>query len=256
MAVRSDVGRLARLTAGREGRDRVPFFVIILPGGGEMAARAAASLGPGARPHLLLNGVGAAEAAALEEALPEVPRLRLTVLPGAPLKHGTVLTLLLRALEEHFGVLDHDCLVLDDNLLRGLRLDREEFLAAPDHPHFFNVNPATGLRFPRTHFLYLNAPLLRRMMEEHRITAEKRVRPPRRLKSRLAAMGIGTHNYPRHYLSHFDTLLLLMSLAMSEGYRVRWIPAAADRIVHLGHLAVHEPAGARRRRQVPADGGS
>jgi hypothetical protein len=256
MAFRRDVGRLARLAASREGRERVPFFVIVLPGGGEMAVRAAASLGSGARPHLLLNGVDAAEAAALEQALPEVARFHLTAVSGAPLKHGTVLTLLLRAVPEPFGILDHDCLVLDDGLLRGLHLASDEFLAAPEHPHFFNTNPATGLRFPRTHFLYLNAPLLRRLMREHRITAEKTVRPPRRLATRLAAMGLGTHNYPRHYLRHFDTLLLLMSVAMSEGYRVRWLPAAVDRIVHLGHLAAGGAAETRRRRELSAGGGS
>lgn len=230
---RRDAQAVAETFAGHPaGTSGLPFFIIVTPGSEKLAARNARTLTEHCSPHLLLNGFSERRLADCRELLTDLRWTKLSALPGYPVKHGTALSLLLTTASTDFGVLDADCLVRDPALLARPAFRPKEFLAAPDHPQFWNLNPKTRVRFPRTHFLVFHHKVVSSLMKQHDIDAEKVVRPPRRLRPALDSLGYGSDNYPRHYLGHFDTLLLLMAMAYFERLEVHWLPASAEQIVH------------------------
>ncbi len=211
--------------------------MVAVPGSEDMVSKNSASLSGHCRLCLVMNGFSGSRARRLAAKANVDASIRLRTLPGFPVKHGTAITLLLDHAEEDFVLLDADCFVRDPKVLELPGFEPDEYLAAPDHAHFFNVNRVTGERFPRTHFLMFNVKLVREVMERHRITAEKYVRAPRRLARALATMDYGNHNFPRSHLRHFDTLLLLMAMARYDGLRPHWITAGASQIMHWKHHA-------------------
>ncbi len=218
--------------------------MIVVPGIEELARRNAADLATRCRLTVVLNGYGSSGADRIAPTFLAESVIRLRTLPRFPVKHGTALTGLLHRASDDFAILDPDCRISDSRLLERPEFNAVEFLAAPDHPHFFNTNPTTGERFPRTHFLIINHGLIRRTMSAHRITAEKYRRSPARLAAQLARLGYGSNNFPRVYLQHFDTLLLVISMALADGLRVRWLPVGTDQIRHLKHARARGPATA------------
>jgi hypothetical protein len=241
-----DRRRLRRLLGGARTR-HTRCYLVVLPGCAKAALYVAERLAAASlEPVFVLNACGRSEALWLEQHATGRLSIRLTTAPGAPAKHGTVLTLLLESDQEPFAVVDHDCAIFESAVLADLELSEREFLLALDHPHFYTVNRRTGMRFPRTHFLLLNAPLLRALMSKYRVSAEKCRRPPGRAAARLRDLDLGPHNYPREYLDFYDTLLVLMSLALADGFGIRWRPAELTQIVHLPHLGLGHDRRARQ----------
>ncbi len=216
---------------------RPPVFVIVLPntlGWVEPCVK----LVPPEVPLLLLgNGLSRAELRRLTAAAPGRPVFRLSVLPGSFCKHGTVLDLLLAAAGGDFILLDHDCYVFEATLFESIAWEPEEFLAGIDRQGFVMVNEASGLRFPRTHFLVIRRDALLELGARYGVGCEKRTRTPRRAVEMLARIGLGDDNFPPAHLPFYDTLQLLMALAFAEGRTVRWLPVAGDGISHVGGTA-------------------
>jgi hypothetical protein len=156
------------------------------------------------------------------------------VLPRTLWAHGTVLNLLVRGVAAPFGVLDHDCYVFDETLLAGLACGERELALGIDLPGFVTWNERAGLRLPRTHWLFLNAPLLRSVMAHHAVDCEKATRTPRPLAPLLAAVGLGDHNFPPPHLPFYDTLQLLLAVGIAEGATVRYLSTGPEGIAHLG----------------------
>ncbi|MGH9464452.1 MAG: hypothetical protein ACRD0X_02315 [Thermoanaerobaculia bacterium] len=180
------------------------------------------------------NGAGRDERARFSRAFPEIPRCELPTLPGALWSHGSALNLLLREVTAPFGIVDHDCYVFGDELLAGLGCGERELTLAVDLPGFFTWNERAGLRLPRTHWLFLNAPLLRDLMRRHEMGCEKAERTPLRVASLLATVGFGDRNFPPPHLPFYDTLHLLLAVGLAEGHTVRYLPASDADIVHFG----------------------
>ena len=197
---------------------------------------------------LVVNGMEAAEEAALGRAFPEVQRFRLSTVPGTWWDHGAVLDLLSDGAERPFGLLDHDCYVMDPTVFGRLELGQRDLLAAPDVEGFFRLNEASGLRFPRTHFLYLNAPLVRAVRRRHGISCRKATKTPPGLRAPLAALGLGDHNFPPHPMPFWDTLQLVMAAGLADGYAWRWVPVEDGALVHFG-------AATRQKNAVRLTGG-
>lgn len=226
--------RLRRLHAGA-GRGLEGAFYVIAPPGSWALLRPCLHLAlQGTAPVCVVdNGVDADERASLAATFPRLPRVRLPVLPGTFWAHGTVLTLLVRQVAGSFGVLDHDCFVFDDSLLGGLSCGNRELALAVEAPGFFTWNERAQLRFPRTHWLYLNAALLRDLMRRRRLDCEKQTRTPGRVADLLHTIDIGNDNFPPH-LPFYDTLQLVVAVGLAEGASVRYVRPRAEGIVHFG----------------------
>lgn len=189
------------------------------------------------------NGLPASEEGALARLAPETPRFRLSTVPGSWWEHGAVLDLLSDGVERPFGLLDHDCFVMDPAVLARLEVGERDLLAAPDVPGFFRLNEASGLRFPRTHLLYLNAPRVREVRRRYGISCRKATRTPPVLRPCLGALGLGDHNFPPHPMAFWDTLQLVMAAGLAAGLGWRFVPVEEGSLVHFG--------AATRRRSVP-----
>ena len=205
---------------------------------------------------LVCNGVGRAERRRLAECCPGRPTVSLSVLPGTFCRHGTVLDLLVTAVESDFIVLDHDCYVFDRSLFEPVAWREGEVLAAIDRQGFYTVDERSGLRFPRTHFLVLRRRSLVDLRVRHGIGCEKRTKTPRRVADLLAGIGIGDHNFPPARMPFYDTLQLAISVAFAEGGAVRWLSPAPDGISHVGGTARlrNEPAPEKASAAAGRDG--
>ncbi len=225
--------RLQATLAARNGSWDGAFFVIAPPGSWALLRPCVQLLRERALVCAVGNGAGYRERALFARRFPEVPRFDLPVLPGTLWSHGSALNLLVRGVPVPFGVVDHDCYVFDGNLLSDLACGDSELALAIDLPGFFAWNARAGLRLPRTHWLFLNAPLLRRLMRRHGVDCEKSTRTPRRIRSLLARIDIGDGNFPSH-LPFYDTLQLLLVLGLALGTTVRYLPTRRDGVVHFG----------------------
>ncbi len=180
------------------------------------------------------NGAEREERARFARAFPDIPRFELPVLPGTLWSHGTALTLLVRGVAGPFGIVDHDCYVFDEGLFAELECAERELSLAIDLPAFFTWNHRARLRLPRTHWLFLNPPLLRDLMRRHGIDCEKATSTPRQVAPLLAGLGIGDDNFPPSHLTFYDTLQLLLAVGLAEGSTVRYRSVPSDGIVHFG----------------------
>ncbi len=212
------------------------FAIPVVPGSPALEPRTYELLTDRCRLLLVANGLDRSASRELARRYDRARVFRTGALPGFPAKHGTLLTLLLSAIPEDFGVLDDDCYVRDGALLEVPQFGEREFLAVPDHVHFFTVHEPTGRRYPRTHFLIFQRARILELMNRYAIDAQKVVHPPRALAPLLAKLELGPSRYPRTYLRYFDTMLLLISVALASGLEVRWLRAAPDAVLHRRHL--------------------
>lgn len=234
LLARRSTARLRRFLAQRESALRGAFYVVATPDSWGLL-RPCLQLAREAVPLCVIgNGAGGEARRGLAAAFDEVHRFDLDVLPGSFWAHGTVLTLLTRSVREPFGILDPDCFVFDGGLFADLRCGERELALGVAAPGFSTWNEPARLRLPRTHWLFLNAPLLRDLMARHRIGCEKVTRTPRRLRALLASVGLGDHNFPPARLRFYDTLQLLLATGLAEGCAVRYLPVAGGGIVHFG----------------------
>ncbi|MBI2375386.1 MAG: hypothetical protein HYV07_15430 [Deltaproteobacteria bacterium] len=180
------------------------------------------------------NGPTLAERSFLDSALPDLPRLRLRGIPGVPAPHGVVLTLLVRAIDTPFFIIDHDCYVLDDSVFDTIRLAGSDVVAGIDSDGFMSRNEAAGLSFPRTHFLLLHPERLRALTGRASIDLNKRAKTPRHLAARLRTIGIGDHNFPRTYQRSYDTMTLACAVALAEGWTLGAHRLADGMVRHIG----------------------
>jgi hypothetical protein len=186
---------------------------------------------------LVANGVPRRELRRLTDRFPDRPLFSLTVPAGTFARHGTVLDLLVTAVPGDFAVLDHDCYVFDRRLFEPVVWEKGEFLAAIDRPGFYTVNAASGLRFPRTHFLVVRRERLLDLRRRHGVGCEKAIRTPRGVRRLLAGIGLGDHNFPPSSMPFYDTLQLAVAVGLAEAWSVRLLPVEEDGIAHIGGTA-------------------
>lgn len=232
-----DVGRLRRFLGRYWDRARPPVFVIVLPNTIGWLEPCLKLVAPEVPLFLIANGLSKRARRELAGRFPQRPVFALSTPPDAYARHGTVLDLLIAGTPGDLMILDHDCYLFDPAPLAPVAWKPGEFIAAIDRPGFSTVNRTSGLRFPRTHFLILHGALMRDLRRRFGVGCEKVLYTPRGLVERLAAVGIGDHNYPPALMPFFDTLQLAMAVAFAEGWRVRWLPVADGGIAHIGGTA-------------------
>lgn len=207
------------------------FFVIVMPGVLHFLLPCLRLIPTSIDIVFIHNGSTRDEEDVLARLYPRHPSFRLTSLPGSALAHGDVLTLLLRHSSDDFGIIDHDLYVFDRTVFDRLAFAQGEVLLGL----FGGANEEAGLDYPHTFFLYFRVEAMRNLMERHGVTAGLYRRAPRRLRARLAGIGIRPGQTLKNYLHFYDTLQLLVAIAYSEGLRPGFIPLADPTdAVHVG----------------------
>ena len=181
------------------------------------------------------NGQSAWEEEQVRALRPNAPFFSLATLPRSSLAHGHVIDMLLQHNEAPFGIVDHDLYGFDAAIFRF-----EEFAADECMRGIFrNVSARTGLVYPQTHFLFLNTPVLRGLMQRYRVHARLYRRLPRRLAAVAARVGVVRGVTLKDYHDFFDTLHVLLVLAYAEGFRVGFIePAQDESVFHVGGTSI------------------
>jgi hypothetical protein len=217
-------------------RDHAPvggghFYLILMPGTLHFVLPCLSLLPAHMRVILIANGAAEWERRYLSRAFPQHPIFKLMTFPGSSLSHGTVLTLLLASNEHPFGVLDHDCYVFDASIFGDLEFGERDCLVAV----FGNVGARVAIPYPETYFLYFNSKLLKPIMQRYGVDARAYRKLPPAARDPLATIGVRDGVYPKEYHNYFDTLHVLLLLALAEGLTVRFLQSVdADSIAHVG----------------------
>lgn len=207
------------------------FYLILMPGTLQFVVPCLSLLPAHMRVILIENGAAEWERQYLARAFPQHPIFKLLTFPGSSLSHGTVLTLLLEWNEHPFGVLDHDCYVFDPSIFADLKFGERDCLVAV----FGNTAARVGIPYPETFFLYFNSTLLKPIMRRYGVDARAYRTLPHTARDPLATIGVRDGVYLKEYHDYFDTLHVLLLLAIAEGLTVRYLQSVdADSIAHLG----------------------
>jgi hypothetical protein len=130
-----------------------------------------------------------------------------------------------------FGIIDHDAHVLDPTLLQRLKPAAGECMVGV----FEQTSRRTGLHYPLTHLLYFNTRALRSLMQRWHIDARQYRRAPPPVAAPLALLGLGLRSYLKDYHAFFDTLHVLIAVALAEGMTLRFEPVSQDApVMHIG----------------------
>lgn len=211
------------------------FYVIVMPFTLHFLLPCLALLQGRAQIILLINGARRWERHVLRERFPTLPMFDLWTLPLASVAHGSVISLLLANHRGNFGIVDHDCYVLDDAVLKQLAPAGDECLLAL----FGEESRSVPIRFPLTYFLFFNAELLRELMQRYRVDARLYRATPASARNALAGIGLGPTTFWKHYQNFRDTLHVLLALAVADGLKFRFL-SADDGVpaMHIGGTSI------------------
>lgn len=215
----------------------IHFYVILMPGTLHFVLPCLRLLPPRLPVYVIANGARGWERRRLAAAFPARRICTLATLPASSVAHGDVITLLLERNDATFGLLDHDCYVFDAACFDAAAPAANEFLTA----WFGRIGQKAGLAYPETFFLLVNAPLLRDIMRRHHVDARMYRSAPARVRPVVERIGLRDGVVLKDHHGYFDTLHLLVALALAEGFRVRFAEAPADAIVHIGGTSAGVP---------------
>ena len=179
---------------------------------------------------VILNGVRKWELNYLRKSKPELPVFVLRLLPFSYLPHGTVLSMLFEGNRKNFGIIDSDLFLLDDRLFEQLSFQKREFVLGA----FEIVNKRLNLRFPSTHFMFFNVPIVKRIITEYGIDASETRKIPHHLREKLSKLGLGHVNFLKDYLKYYDTFNLITAVALSDNLSSRILNYKAGGVIHIG----------------------
>jgi hypothetical protein len=182
---------------------------------------------------LVLNGIRSWEEEILRQRHPNVPTVKLRPIRGSKLSHGRVLDILLRHANGNFVLLDPDVFVFDHDVFAQLEL-REGEIAAGAYGY---TNSRVALTFPTTNLLALDVPAIKQLMVRHRIRPVIYTRTPRHLVEPLGSLGLGDGSFVKEHLPYYDTLNLVLAMAVHDGYRMRVLDCDASDVFHVGGVS-------------------
>jgi len=214
------------------------FYVIVMPGMLHYLLPCLALVPKGVPVRLVANGARRWERDVVARRFPHLPMCRMRTLPATSLTHGDVITLLLDTNNGNFGLLDHDCYVFDPRVFDELDPAPRQCLTAV----YGGVSEKTGLAYPETYFLFLNTPVLRDIAGRYDVDARSYRAVPEHLRSVVQRVGLGRGVFVKDHATFFDTLHLMLILAIADGFESRFLQWVDDRsIAHLGGTSWKTP---------------
>lgn len=225
--------RFIKFKRNNENKLKNAFYIIVMPNVLHILEPCLKLLPKKLNVCLVLNKTKKWEKKYLKENYPNYPIFSLVNLPITKTRHGTILTILLRNNDFNFGIIDHDCYILDKTVFNQLKLNNREVLAYT----FYKKNKKAKLIFPKTNLLFFNVNLIKKIMEKYHITAVQYIKIPSDLKEKLLKINIGKHNFPIEYQKLFDTLLLICAMAHYEKKIFKKLKTKKNGILHIGHTS-------------------
>ena len=172
---------------------------------------------------LILNGMDAYE---IDYARKNLNVTRIVIIKEQ-LKHGEIMDHLFSNMKKNFGILDYDCFVMDGTYFEKIKQVEENSLG---NVLFMYHNPVLNLEAPQTHFMYFNAPLARQIIKEYKIKcSSKRYKPlSNKIKNKMREIGIDENNFLEDFKDYLDTMRVLFSIGIAEGFPFNWIDRDID----------------------------
>jgi len=211
------------------------FYVIVMPFTLHFLLPCLALLRRHAEVVVLINGARRWERRLLRDRFPALPIFDLRTLPYSSAAHGDVINLLLGGCRGGFGLIDHDCYVFDATLFEKLTPAGDECLLAL----FGEANASMGVAFPLTYFMYFNTGALRTLMRRHGVNARIYREAPAGVRDAMARAGLTTDSHWKSYHRFYDTLHVLLAVALAEGLKYRFL-SSAEKLpaMHVGGTSI------------------
>ncbi|MFM8358398.1 MAG: hypothetical protein ACKOET_07540, partial [Verrucomicrobiota bacterium] len=233
-----DLASLRRALGGLQLRN--PVVIILTPGSLHLARLAWGFVPAGVPVVLVLNGVDAWEAAWARANLPSDAFLTSRSLLG----HAEIIDACLDHLPTEFGLLDHDCLVLNPEWFGRLAA----CLGANSMSGCFPLAAPGGLDLLHTFFLWFNPQVCRDLKRRFGVSAAEyrweQVSEP--VREALSRVGYRPGSYPEADKSYFDTLRLLQLLGAATGVppvvagRLDGSPVPTREVFHIGGVSYRD----------------
>lgn len=172
---------------------------------------------------LILNGMEPFE---IEYARKNLKVVRIVIVKEL-LKHGEIMDYLFSNMKTNFGILDYDCFILDPTYFQKIKQIKDNSMG---NVLFMYHNPVLGLEVPSTHFMYFNTPLTRKIIKEYEIRCSVKHYKllSDKIKQKMREIGIDEIHLTEDFKDYLDTMRVLFSVGIAEGYPFHWIDRNVD----------------------------
>jgi hypothetical protein len=133
------------------------------------------------------------------------------------LRHSTVIDILVAELKDPFWIVDHDCYVLDTNILHS---ERRKMPASAAGAAIYSLRRRVdSVVVPETFLMLLNPEVIRGIYRKYdvRSTRLKWSKLSRRARGALKKLGIDEEHLPEEHKDYLDTLRAVAFLAQADG---------------------------------------
>lgn len=172
---------------------------------------------------LILNGMDPFE---IEYARKNLKVARIVIVKEQ-LKHGEMMDYLFSNMKTNFSILDYDCFILDPTYFQKIKQIKENSMG---NVLFMYHNPVLDLEVPSTHFMYFNTPLTRKIIKEYKIrcSIKEYKHLSDKIKQKMREIGIDENHLTEDFKDYLDTMRVLFSIGIAEGYPFHWIDRNVD----------------------------
>jgi hypothetical protein len=217
-----------------------PFFMIGIPGSVHIMKLNARYIPENVNLVLILNGMDEWEEEKARYLLK--PKGVIKIKNDRMISHGKVLDMLFDNVLKPFGILDYDCFVFNSSLFQNIKkLEPGVMLNSA----FYKDSPIFG-KTPHTFFCFFQTGTIRTIREKYKVDCgitdfSKKI--PQKAVRQLMKIGIYEKNYPESGKNYFDTLRLIVSLGISEGYSCQYLDLHSTNstqnpdVFHVGGVA-------------------
>ena len=211
------------------------FYVIVMPFTLHFLLPCLALLQGRVQVVLLNNGARRWERRVLSKRYPALPIFDLWTLPRSSVAHGNVINLLLQTYRGNFGIIDHDCYVFDQAIFDQLAPASDECLLSL----FGEASRSVEITFPLTYFLFFNAEALQLLMRRYDVDARLYREAPATARDAMARIGLGPAIFWKQYHNFYDTLHVLLAVAVAEGLKFRFLTSDENLpAMHVGGTSI------------------
>ena len=133
------------------------------------------------------------------------------------LSHSDVIDIVIAELEYPFWLVDHDCYVLDTNILANERVNMRSSDAGV--AIYSTLNRTNGVVVPETFLMLLNPAVIRELFQKYNVSS-RRIKwrnLSRPARNAMLKLGLSETNMPEAHKAYFDTLRAVAFLAQAEG---------------------------------------
>lgn len=156
--------------------------------------------------------------------------------------HGKILDLLFDELKQNFGILDYDCFIFDPSIFTQMEsLQNKSLLNAI----FVHQNSQLNIKIPETFALFFDSKKIEFIRTRYKASCERidYFKISKKARIQLTTIGIDNLKLPYYGKKVFDTLNLIVSLGISEGYEMNFVrcltadSACRNGVFHIGGVS-------------------